>query len=358
MLEWLFRSDFDGATAAAIWSIAAVLVTTLTLFVYTLGLRWVTVISTRQRTAFVARWRSVFAAATLSEDDALMVTLPRFSHKQRANLLEEWNRARAVVDGDAAQNLILLGERLALPATVRNMLGSRKLRTRILAIQTLGNLRDLPSQSSIKKLVTHENTALSITAAVALIQICPDRAVGILIPMIEERTDWPRNRVSIFLHMAGSERISEPMYRAIRSADNKGKTLLLRFAHQVEANVLDALVDDLIRESNDPGVLNAALKLVSGHNGVPRIAALIRHKTWFVRVQAARVLGRVGQPEHLPLLESMLHDQEWWVRYRAAQAISSLPFLGPNKLRQLQNRQSDPFAADILQQAYAEVGLA
>jgi len=358
MLEWLFRSDFDGATAAAIWSIAAVLVTTLTLFVYTLGLRWVTIVSTRQRTAFVARWRSVFAAATLSDDDASTVALPRFSHKQRTDLLEEWNRARAAVDGDSARNLILLGERLALPAMVRHMLDSRKIKTRILAIQTLGNLHDLPSQSSIEELVADANTALSITAAVALIQICPDRAVGVLIPLIEKRTDWPRNRVSIFLHMAGSERISEPMYRAIRSADNEGKTLLLRFAHQVEANVLDALVEDLIRESKDPGVLNAALKLVSGHSGVPRIATLIRHKTWFVRVQAARVLGRVGQPEHLSLLESMLHDQEWWVRYRAAQAICSLPFLGPNKLRQLQNRQSDPFAADILQQAYAEVGLA
>ena len=358
MLEWLFRSDFDGAAAAAIWAIAAVLITTITLFVYTLGLRWATIVSARRRTVFVARWRGVFAAAMLSEDDASSIALPRFGQKQRGDLLEEWNRARGAVDGISAENLIFLGERLALPAISRHMLGSRRLKSQILAIQTLGNLRDLPSREAIKELVTHDYTALSITAAIALVQICPDQAVHVLIPMIEKRSDWPRNRVAIFLHMAGSERISEPMYRAIRSADNKGKTLLLKFAYQVETNVLDALVEDLIRESNDAGVLNAALKLVSGHSDVPRIAALIRHKTWFVRVQAARVLGRVGQPEHLALLESMLHDREWWVRYRAAQAIASLPFLGPNKLRQLQDRQRDPFAADILQQAYAEVGLA
>ncbi|MCH8135976.1 MAG: HEAT repeat domain-containing protein [Proteobacteria bacterium] len=358
MLDWLFRSDFDGVTAAAIWSILIVLATTITIFVYTLGLRWVMVVSTHQRTQLVARWRSVFAAATLRKDDAMTISLPPFGRKQRTILLEEWNRARTAVEGESAQNLIILGERLGLPQIARSMLERRKLKTRILAIQTLGNLHDIDSRPSIQDLVTDENTALSITAAVALVQICPDRAVAMLIPLIEKRPDWPRNRVSIFLHMAGSERISEPMYRAIRSADNSGKTCLLQFAHQVEASVLDALVEDLIRESNDPGVLNAALKLVSGHAGVPRIAALIRHKTWFVRVQAAKVLGRVGQQEHLSLLESMLHDEEWWVRYRAAQAIASLPFLGPNKLRQLQHRQSDPFAADMLQQAYAEVGLA
>ncbi len=358
MLEWLFRSDFDGVAMAAIWSILIVFATTVTLFVYTLGLRWATIVSTRQRALLFSQWRSVFATATLRESDASTIGLPKFTRTQRSDLLEEWNRARTAVAGTSATNLIVLGERLGLPAIARGMLEERPLKTRILAIQTLGNLRDLDSRRPIRELVAAENTALSITAAVALVEICPDSAVALLIPMIEKRPDWPRNRISIFLHMAGSERISEPMYRAIRSANNSGKAYLLRFAHQVESNVLDALVEDLIRENNDPGVLNAALKLVSGHAGVPRIAALIRHKTWFVRVQAAKVLGRVGQQEHLSLLESMLDDEEWWVRYRAAQAIASLPFLGPNKLRQLQRRQSDPFAADMLQQAYAEVGLA
>jgi HEAT repeat protein len=126
----------------------------------------------------------------------------------------------------------------------------------------------------------------------------------------------------------------------------------------VEPEVLDALVNDLIRESNDAGVLNAALKLVSGYGGVPRIAALTTHSVWFVRMQAAKVLGRIGQPEHLKLLEALLSDGEWWVRYRAAQAITGLPFLGPNQLRKLRLRQQDRYAADILQQSFAEVGLA
>ena len=84
----------------------------------------------------------------------------------------------------------------------------------------------------------------------------------------------------------------------------------------------------------------------------------IRDSAWFVRMQAATVLGRVGQQEHLSLLESLLDDSEWWVRYRAAQAITRLPFMGPNQLRQLRVRQKDRFAADILQQTFAEAGIA
>jgi HEAT repeat protein len=176
--------------------------------------------------------------------------------------------------------------------------------------------------------------------------------------MISRRRDWPKTRVSILLRQAGSERISEPMYRAIRSEDDAGKTYLLQFARLIESETLDALVQDLIRESRDPGVLNAALKLVSGFAGVPRIAALSQHEAWFVRMQAAKVLGKVGQKEHLSLLESLLDDPEWWVRYRAAQAITSLPFLGPNQLRMLRMRQSDRYANDMLRQSLAEVGLA
>ena len=357
-MEWLFRSDFDAITTAALWSIAAVLATTVTLFVYTMGLRVTTILANRRRTRFVREWRGVFAEAMLSETAARNFALPRVRRGDRTDLLEEWNRARSIVGGSAADNLIVLGRRAGVPKLAERLLHRRRVRPRILAAQTFGHLRDRSRRDAVRRLVDHENTALSITAAVALVEIDPDFAVPIVVPMIEKRRDWPKNRVAILLREAGSIRISEPMYRAIRSATNENRTYLLQFATLVEPEVLDALVEELIRDSNDPGVLNAALKLVSGYNGVPRIAALTQHEAWFVRMQSAKVLGRVGQEEHLSLLESLLDDREWWVRYRAAQAIASLPFLGPNELRRIRSRQSDRYASDILQQSFAEVGIA
>ncbi len=357
-MEWLFRSEFDGITTAALWSIAAVVVTTVILFVYTMGLRVATIAAGRRRARFIRKWRDVFADAMLSETAARNFALPRIRRGDRTDLLEEWNRARSIVDGSAADNLVILGRRAGVPELALRLLHKRRVRPRILAAQTFGHLRDRERRDDIRRLVDDENTALSITAAAALVEIDPDFAVPIVVPMIEARRDWPKNRVANMLREAGTSRISEPMYRAIRSATNENKTYLMQFATLVEPEVLDALVDDLIRGSNDAGVLNAALKLVSGIRGVPRIAALTQHEAWFVRMQSAKVLGRVGQQEHLSLLEALLGDKEWWVRYRAAQAIASLPFLGPNQLRQIRDRQTDRFAADMLQQSFAEVGIA
>ena len=69
-------------------------------------------------------------------------------------------------------------------------------------------------------------------------------------------------------------------------------------------------------------------------------------------------MGRLGQQEHVEPLERMLTDRHWWVRYRAAQALVSLPFVGPNSLRRIAAAHGDPFARDIMAQALAEAGLA
>lgn len=357
-MEWLLRSDFDRLTEVVLWSIAAVVVTTVVLFVYTVGLRVATVASNQRRKKFMQQWRSVFATSMLEPEAAADLRLPFVRRADRIDLLEEWNRTRSIVDGNAVDNLIVLARRTLIPALAQKRLRSRRVSTRILAVQTLGHLREVELRDDIAALLLDDHTALSITAAAALVEIDPDFAIGRIAPMISQRRDWPKNRVSVLLRRAGSDRISEPLYRAIRSASIADKTYLLQFARLMESEILDALIDDLLRESNDPGLINAALKLVRGFRGVPRIASLTQHDAWFVRMQAATVLGRIGQQEHLSLLVSLLDDSEWWVRYRAAQAITKLPFMGPNQLRQLRRRQKDRFAADILQQAFAEAGLA
>lgn len=357
-MEWLLRTDFDRLTEIALWAIAGVLVTTLVLFVYTIGLRVATMAAKQRRKNFLARWRDVFASAMLDAKTAAELRLPFVRRSDRIDLLEEWNRTRSMVDGTAVDNLITLAHRTRIPKLAHKRFRSRRMRSRILAVQTLGHLRETSFRDQIAELLEEENTVLSITAAAALVDIDPDYALGLIVPMISKRRDWPKNRVSVLLRDAGSERISEPLFRAIRSAENEDKTYLLQFARLMESETLDAMLGDLIRESNDAGVLNAALKIVRGYHGVPRMAALTQHEAWFVRMQAANVLGRIGQQEHVSLLESLLDDQEWWVRYRAAQAITRLPFLGPNHLRRMRLRQSDRFATDILQQAFAEAGLA
>lgn len=334
------------------------MLTTLVLFAYTVGLRFATISAGRRRQRFLAVWRDIFAAAVLNARGNDTQLLPAIRRRDEIELIEEWNRTCSVVKGQAVDSLIRLAERTGIPEVAKTLFYGRRIRPRILAIQSIGNLRLTEFRTEIRELISHDNTAISVTAAAALVDIDPDFGISVIVPMINQRRDWPKTRVSTLLRAAGSERISEPMFRAIRTETDAAQAYLLQFARLIESESLDALVADLLRSSRDPGVLSAALKLVSGFAGVPRIAALTQHDAWFVRMQAAKVLGRVGQHEHLSLLEALLDDPEWWVRYRAGQAIASLPFLGPNELRKLRARQSDPFAVDILQQCFAEVGLA
>lgn len=358
MLDWLLQSEFDTHVTVAVWSTAVAILSTIVLFIYTLGLRAATIVANRRHQTLVALWRDVFAAAIVSAEAARSAPLPAVARHQRVELLEEWNLARSTVTGDATENLILIAKRIGLLELAQSMLHKRRLSSKLLAIQTLGHLRDEKAWTAISDIVDSPNSVLSVTAAVALVDIDAGRALLRLVPMIEIRKDWLRTRVATFLQMAGSELASEPLFRAIRAASPENQVYLLKFAPLAETAVVDAIAEDLLYSSSHPDVLGAALELFSGHADLPRIDALATHEEWYVRLRAAQLLGKAGQEKHLTLLESLLADREWWVRYRAAQAITALPFLGPNTLRRMQERQTDPFARDILRQAAAEAGLA
>ena len=358
MPDWLYLSGYSDEARYALWTIAAVAVTTFVLFVYTLGLRVATIRNARRQRELVLTWRERFAIAVLGDEATAEQPVPTLPRRHRQPLLELWNRLRLSVEGQAAANLNKLASRLGLDAVAGRLFHSRNLQKRVLAIQALGQMRDTDYRESVLAMVTARNTLLSMTAALALVEIDPDLAVRVVVPRIATRKDWPKTQVSLLLKLAGSDRISEPLYRALRAANDTDTVYLLNFAPLVEADVLEALVVELLRESRDPHVLNAALKLVTGFQGVPRLAALTRHDTWFVRMQAAKVIGRLGDEEHVSLVVALLDDPEWWVRYRAAQSLVSLPFLGPNKLRRIRREQTDPYASDILDHVFAEAGLA
>jgi HEAT repeat protein len=237
------------------------------------------------------------------------------------------------------------------------MLRRHKLGTRLLAIQTLGHMRARSEWSAFAALLDHPNTALSVTAAAALVEIDAVEAMPLVMPRIVSRADWPQTTVARTLKAAGAALITQPLCNAILTSDAPTAVRLLRYSDLARSETVEQLVELLLREREEPAVLTAAMKATSGAGGVPRIGALTAHDAWHVRMQAAKLLGRVGQERDLPLLERLLGDPEWWVRYRAAQAITSLPFMGPGALRTLRDRQSDAFAGDMMQQAMAEVGL-
>jgi HEAT repeat protein len=224
-------------------------------------------------------------------------------------------------------------------------------------MQALGFMREAASFGDILVASDDDNTLVAVTAAEALIEIDPKRAAEALIPKLAARRDWPRTHVFRMLEKAGSAVVSEPLYRTIRAAADADAAYLLQYSEIAEFDVRDAIAAELLHSRSDPELLAAALKIASGHGEITRLDELLAHPAWFVRMQAATLLGRVGRAEDARRLEKLLGDREWWVRYRAAKALVRLPTLPRADLELIRSRLRDPYAYDVLGQAMAEAGV-
>jgi HEAT repeat protein len=262
-----------------------------------------------------------------------------------------------MIEGSAADRLIALADRLGLRDLARSQTKHGHLRTRLTAIQALGHLRDALSFAALLAATDDDNTLVAITAAEALAEIDPARAVAALIPKLAARRDWPRPHVFRMLQKAGSAIVSEPLYRCIRAASDEDAAYLLQYAEIAEFDVRDAMATELLASRRDPELLAAALKVASGYGSIARLDELLSHPVWYVRMQAAAVLGRMGRAEDAGRLEKRLGDEEWWVRYRAAKALVHLPTLAPADFEGIRSRLHDPYARDALEQALAEAGI-
>jgi hypothetical protein len=345
-------------SGVAVLAVAVAVTLTVILFLYALGLRVAHILHDRDLGRLRIRWWPIIAGATMGDDLDDKSDLLALRGGSRAKFLREWCRFRALVRGNGCSSLEMLAKELGLLRVARRLLRRRSVSHKLLAVQALGFLRDDESWSDIEALLGDKNVTISITAATALIHINSKKAIGLIMPMIGKRPFWPRTHVGRMLNLAGPDTVTGPLCHAIETAVSEEACHLLRFYESAYINDIDSLVAQMLITRNEPSLIAAALKSVRGHLPSRIMENTAKHEIWFVRMQAANLLGRFGRREDYRILEPLLSDTEWWVRYRAAQAITKLPFLGPNALRKLRDRQQDPYAHDILGQALAEAGIA
>jgi HEAT repeat protein len=327
------------------------------LLLYTLELRIHRRVRERRRARIAAHWRAIIADAVTGAESSVADAPLRLPRGQRVEVLRLWSYTRTMIDGAAADRLIALANRLSLREFAREQAKQAHLGARLSAIQALGYLRDTGSFGDILAATDDDNTLVAITAAEALAEIDPTRAAAALIPKLATRRDWPRTHVFRMLEKAGSVAISEPLYRCVRAASDQDAAYLLQYAEIAEFDVRDAMAAELLRSRRDPEVIAAALKIASGYDGSIRLDDFLAHPTWYVRMQAAALLGHIGRAEDAGRLEKLLTDREWWVRYRAAKALVRLPALHRQDFERIRSRLRDPYAYDVLEQAMAEAGL-
>jgi len=282
----------------------------------------------RRHQRFLQRWRPLVYQAMNGEP----VQWPALRRREAEAFLWFWNQLHETVRGEAKLALCTAAAELGLGRFALERLASRRVSRRLLAIATLGNLRDPEHWWTLTRLTDDPHPPVSLAAAQALIRIDGRRAVTQLMPLFARRADWPVTRALWLLEQVEADVVTKAIARTMPRTDQAAALRLTEFVTAADAVALQAVMAQRLHHSHDPELWASVLR----HLNQPEQLGLVRrccdHAVWFVRVQAANALGRIGGPEDVDRLIALLTDPEWWVRYRAAGALLKLPFLPREEL--------------------------
>ena len=361
-------SDFEiNILRVAQWVGIASLALALLLSAVVLMLRAQLLLRERRHRKFLSFWQPILMNAV----EVASSDVPQLSRRDLSNFLMLWNHLHEFLLDESKDHLNQIAYALSIDQAALKMLRRGNLRERLMAIVTLGHLREQAAWDDLSQTTEGDDPFVSLAAARALVMIDARKAVPQLIPLLTSRGDWTAARVASVLQTAGADVISDPIARAAiafsreqatTGADHQAESInqaarlvqYLELAHDTSA--LPA-AHAIAESSHDPEVLAGCLQLLSREEDLGIIRECLSHEDWQVRVHAAAALGRVGEAEDEARLITLLSDKEWWVRYRAAQALSQLPSMRGPRLAVIQTEQSTPFARDMLAQVIAEIEL-
>ena len=349
-----FGTATDPLLTAALWTGCGALIATFALL-FAVAIMRVRLLRRLERERRVAAlWNPLLAHCAERVPDAL----PRLQRRDAESFLLLWCRAQESLRGEAQAHLREMARRLGVYAWTGGLLHSRRVDRRLLAVVTLGHLRVHDHAPWLHTLISSARPIVSITAARALTRIDPKIGVPHLLAATARREELPLAAVGSILLDCDPQLVGPTLAAAIRSAlakdDAEGTARLLRLHVAAPPETLRDAVLEVIATSLAPEALAAALAALRHPHDAEHARRLIGHAEWFVRVAAARALGRLGGQEDLARLAAALADPNWWVRYRAAQALCSMPGMGAPELGALAARLTDRFAADMLRQVLAE----
>lgn len=298
-------------------------------------LRFIRLAKERRRRKVTEIWRPLLAQCVVEVPE----TLPALKPRDHLVFLYLWNHCYESIRGDAQARLIQLARRTKSDELAKQLLHARNLRRQLLAIVTLGHLQERSIWNELVAMLAADNAFLSLVAAKALLNIDAPAAIPLLIPVISRRNDWSPLKVVAIFGTAGADLAAETIAKAACQASPEIGSRLIRHLAATQSQQGLPSVRALLREGKPSDDLIAASLFLFGECSDPSDAAIVRahisHPTWYVRLQAASALGKMGVEEDELLLLALLEDDHWWVRYRAAEALSNLPWMSTERMTRL-----------------------
>ena len=339
----------------AYWVAIAIVALVLFLMIYILFLRLLLLMKERRYRNFSALWRPILLNNTKKKLDHF----PRIELADRFSYLILWNMVREEKQGDEELRNWLNSVALAtgVDRAAKRLLRKHSVRKKLLAVVTLGQLRDKSQWEKLCQMAVSEHALLSLAATQAVARIDPMAAVPVIIPLVVRRVDWPAAKVASILKEIGPDLVSESLVKAVTHAPVDDMQRLIPYLATCHDTIALSAVRQILANPPDDKVIGPCLNAIGRFRDAKdqELARhYLNHPRWHVRAHAASCIGRIGTKEDEKKLVTLLTDQEWWVRYRAAQAIVELPSFSMARMHKLKDELKDRYARDILDQAIAE----
>jgi HEAT repeat protein len=332
--------------------VSVVLVTTVAALSTAATARVRGALGSRRSVSVRARWAPAIDAVVAG----LEVPSPILGWRERRDVLRLWCHYHESLAGAASQTLNRLAWRVGLDDTARQLLRSRRLTDRMLAVTAVGHLRDSAAWPDLVTMAT-PGTPLWEPAARALVRIDAETAVRTLAPVMGG-SGLHVSRGAAALAAAAPDVVAAALGEILLEADSgEPQVRLLKLLASTRSTAALGSVRQLLATTADAEVIASSLRVLAAIRD-PRDAVIVRpfadHSTWFVRLHAAEALGRMGCREDEAILFRLLEDREWLVRRAAADALAAARFSPAEWLETLVDVHPDDGARVALAHALAE----
>lgn len=307
----------------------------------------------RDEQDFLSIWRPLLLSSLQSSVPAVM---PALRVRHRVYFLKLWNELMRTASAESFDNLVSIAYAIGCDHFSRHLLRHGNRVECLLATLTLAHLRDRLSWELLVTQTLSTDNATSINAFHALVQIDAEATAQQLTPLLLARDDWAIAQIAAILQSAHGA-FMFPLIEATAEMQSAHQVRTLRLIEALHLPLPQATILRLLQQATGIDTLIGVLRIVDDVSLLPHIRPYLRHTDWRVRVQAARVIGRIGEHSDVNRLIPLLADVEWWVRYRTAQALAAMPFFSAAEIELLRNNLSDRFARDMLGQVMAEWNL-
>jgi HEAT repeat protein len=306
------------------------------------------------RSRVVALWRPILTRTAL--EDGALPPLPPLRRRHVPALLDEWNAMHDALRGAGTDRLNELARRLGLRERALELIRSRDVGARILAMRTMGHLRDGgEAWALLTEQLASRNTLVSFYAAAAMLQVDAQRAMPEVVSQLARREKWPGEAVARLLREAGTDIAREPLRALVMSVEPARVPQLLPWLGKVDAALASEVAARILhRQTTDVRILAAALAVLQDASLLPAVRPLVRSPDFVVRKNLASAIGRLGGLEDAATVVELMGDKVWWVRYRAAQALTMLRGMTRERLAAVRGSLRDRFARDMLDHVTAE----